>query len=192
MLGSRLALPLASILLIAPACDDGEDTAASAATKPAAETAPAKADEAPAKAAEEAEAPADPVAAEPPSSPELKTNLNTATKEQFLAIPGVGKRMAHEFDEYRPYVSIQQFRKEIGKYVDADKVAEYERWVFVPVDPNAADVDTLQQLPGVDAAAAEALIGGRPYAAPADFEKALADKAGPERAAAGAKMLTAG
>ena len=46
-----------------------------------------------------------------------KLNLNTATREQFLTIPGVGDRMVREFEEYRPYASIQQFRREIGKYV---------------------------------------------------------------------------
>jgi len=47
-----------------------------------------------------------------------KLNINTATGEAFRTIPDVGDRMVHEFEEYRPYVSVQQFRKEIGKYVD--------------------------------------------------------------------------
>lgn len=49
-------------------------------------------------------------------------NLNTATRNDILLIPGVGDRMAHEFEEYRPYASIEQFRREIGKYVDEDEV----------------------------------------------------------------------
>lgn len=72
--------------------------------------------------------------------------------------------MAREFLEYRPYVSIQQFRREIGKYVGDAVVAEYEKYVYVPVDVNQADAATLQQLPGVDATIAEQLIAGRPYA----------------------------
>jgi hypothetical protein len=35
----------------------------------------------------------------------------------------MGKRMLHEFKEYRPYKTIEQFRKEIGKYVDQKEVA---------------------------------------------------------------------
>lgn len=94
-----------------------------------------------------------------------KLNLNAATGDDYLkAIPGFSSRMAREFLEYRPYVSIQQFRREIGKYVGDAVVAEYEKYVYVPVDVNQADAATLQQLPGVDATIAEQLIAGRPYA----------------------------
>jgi DNA uptake protein ComE-like DNA-binding protein len=105
----------------------------------------------------------------------LKLNLNTASGDDFLAaIPGMGNRMVREFMEYRPYVSIQQFRREIGKYVDAAQVAEYEKYVFVPVDVNQADTETLKQLPGVDDAIAADLIAGRPYGATDDFLSRLA------------------
>ena len=56
-------------------------------------------------------------------------NLNSAPEEDILLIPGVGKRMAHEFREYRPYKSMQQFRREIGKYVDAEEIARLEMYV---------------------------------------------------------------
>ena len=52
-------------------------------------------------------------------------------EEEILAIPGVGKRMAHEFEEYRPYSSMEQFRREIGKYVDDGEVARLERYVEI-------------------------------------------------------------
>jgi len=58
-------------------------------------------------------------------------DLNTAIEEEILAIPGVGKRMAHEFEEYRPYSSMEQFRREIGKYVDDGEVARLERYVEI-------------------------------------------------------------
>ena len=48
-------------------------------------------------------------------------DLNSATDDEILAIPGIGKRMLHEFKEYRPYKSMDQFRREIGKYIDKDK-----------------------------------------------------------------------
>ena len=57
------------------------------------------------------------------------------TREQLLeTIPDFGNRIVREFFEYQPYVSIQQFRREIGKYVDDEQVASYESYVFVPVD----------------------------------------------------------
>ena len=56
-------------------------------------------------------------------------NLNTATAEEIELIPGVGGRMRHEFEEYRPYRNIEQFRREIGKYVDDTEVARLERYV---------------------------------------------------------------
>ena len=68
----------------------------------------------------------------------LPVNLNTASEDEMKLIPGVGNRMAHEFDEYRPYKALAQFRREIGKYVDDDEVARLEQYVFIPIDLNAA------------------------------------------------------
>ena len=92
-----------------------------------------------------------------------KLNLNTASAEEFLTVPNVGDRMVREFEEYQPYVSIQQFRREIGKYVDAQQVAEYEKYLYVPIDVNEADAATLQQIPGLDETEAAALIAARPF-----------------------------
>lgn len=57
--------------------------------------------------------------------------LNSASDEDILSIPGLGRRMLREFKEYRPYDAIEKFRKEIGKYVDAKEVARLERYVTV-------------------------------------------------------------
>ena len=119
-----------------------------------------------------------------------KFNLNTASADDFRSIPGMSQRMVREFNEYRPYISILQFRREIGKYVDDAQVAAYEEYVFVPVDVNEADSDTLQQLPGVDATIADALIAGRPYASNDAFLTALAGQVSADDAAAAAAYLT--
>ena len=58
-------------------------------------------------------------------------DLNSASKEEIELIPGVGPRMRHEFEEYRPYTSMEQFRREIGKYVDQQEVARLERYVTI-------------------------------------------------------------
>ena len=106
-----------------------------------------------------------------------KLNVNTASANDLHAnVPGIGNKMVHEFEEYRPYKSIQQFRREIGKYVPAEKVAEYEKYVYVPIDENESDAATLQQIPGLDATEAEALIAGRPYTSRDAFLAKLSEK----------------
>ena len=59
----------------------------------------------------------------------VPVKLNTASDADILTIPGVGSRMLREFKEYRPYKTIEQFRREIGKYVDDKEVARLERYV---------------------------------------------------------------
>ena len=61
----------------------------------------------------------------------IPVDLNKATDEDILSIPGAGNRMVSEFKEYRPWTSKAQFDKEIGKYV---KEKETERlWRFVVI-----------------------------------------------------------
>jgi DNA uptake protein ComE-like DNA-binding protein len=58
-------------------------------------------------------------------------DINTASDEDLLTIPGLGQRMLREFKEYRPYTNVAQFRREIGKYVDATEVARLERYIAI-------------------------------------------------------------
>ena len=55
--------------------------------------------------------------------------LNSATADDLMTIPGMTPKMVREFEEYRPYTSMEQFRREIGKYVDDDEVARLESYV---------------------------------------------------------------
>jgi DNA uptake protein ComE-like DNA-binding protein len=100
-------------------------------------------------------------------------NLNTTAEEDFKMIPGVGDRMAHEFDEYRPYTSIKQFRKEIGKYVDEDEVDRYENYVFVPVELNTASEEDIKALPGVGDRMAHEFEEYRPYTSMEQFRREI-------------------
>ncbi len=90
-------------------------------------------------------------------------NLNTATREEILLVPGVGKRMAHEFEEYRPYRAMAQFRREIGKYVDAKEVARLEQYVFVPINLNTASDEDILSIPGVGKRMLHEFKEYRPY-----------------------------
>jgi DNA uptake protein ComE-like DNA-binding protein len=101
-------------------------------------------------------------------------NLNTATSEEIMVIPGAGRRMAHEFDEYRPWKSYAQFDKEIGKYVDATQVARLAQYTFIPMKANSASDTDLLTIPNANQALADRIKAGRPYKTVADLEAAVA------------------
>jgi DNA uptake protein ComE-like DNA-binding protein len=75
-------------------------------------------------------------------------NLNTATRDEILLVPGAGNRMAREFAEYRPWKTWGQFDKEIGKYVGAQETARLAQYCFIPVNLNTAIDDDILSIPG--------------------------------------------
>jgi DNA uptake protein ComE-like DNA-binding protein len=79
----------------------------------------------------------------------IHVNLNTASREEILLIPGVGNRMLREFLEYRPYAALAVFHREIDKYVDDAELARLEQYVFVPLDLNKASDADLLTIPGL-------------------------------------------
>jgi DNA uptake protein ComE-like DNA-binding protein len=104
----------------------------------------------------------------------IHINLNTATAEEILLVPGAGRKMTIEFPEYRPWKTWAQFDRQIGKYIggaeNAQKLAQY---TFIPMNANTAvDVD-LMTVPGANQAWVDKLKKGRPYRTAADLEKAL-------------------
>jgi len=103
----------------------------------------------------------------------LPLNLNNVTEAEILLIPGVGNRMAHEFEEYRPYVGMPEFRREIGKYVDDAEVARLEQFVFVPLDLNSASSEDFATIPGVGPRMIHEFEEYRPYVAMAQFEREM-------------------
>jgi DNA uptake protein ComE-like DNA-binding protein len=78
----------------------------------------------------------------------VNINLNTATAAEIMLIPGAGKRMAHEFEEYRPWRNYAQFDKEIGKYVGAEKTAQLAQYTFIPIKLNTATDADILSVPG--------------------------------------------
>ena len=103
----------------------------------------------------------------------LPINLNVASRDEILLVPGVGERMAHEFEEYRPYQALEQFRREIGKYVDDDEVKGFERHVFVPVDLNTASDETILSIPGIGQRMLHEFKEYRPYQAIEQFRREI-------------------
>ncbi len=100
-------------------------------------------------------------------------NLNIATDEEIFMVPGVGKKMHHEFDEYRPYKVLTQFRREIGKYVDDEELARLEQYVFVPINLNDASDEAIQSIPGVGRRMLHEFKEYRPYTSIAQFRKEI-------------------
>jgi len=100
-------------------------------------------------------------------------NLNNATEAEIMLIPGMGKRMLREFLEYRPYRTIAQFRKEIGKYVDDKEVARLEQYVFVPINLNRASDEDILSIPGMGKRMLREFKEYRPYANIEQFRKEI-------------------
>ena len=100
-------------------------------------------------------------------------NLNTATAAEIMLIPGAGKRMAHEFEEYRPWRSYAQFEKEIGKYVDAKEVARLAQYTFIPLNLNTASQADFMTIPGAGKRMAHEFEEYRPWKTQAQFEKEI-------------------
>jgi DNA uptake protein ComE-like DNA-binding protein len=103
----------------------------------------------------------------------VQINLNTASNEEILLIPGLGNRMLREFREYRPYKNIGQFRKEIGKYVDVKEVARLEQYVFVPVSLNSGSDEDILSIPGAGKRMLREFKEYRPYANIEQFRKEI-------------------
>ena len=184
-----LAGAVALTVIGAAACSDSEQTTAPSGAATNATTVATAARETQTSATATPTGASSAPSAAPAAAAPTKLNLNTATREQFLTVPGVGDRMVREFEEYRPYTSVAQFRREIGKYVAQEQVNAYLQYVFVPVDPNRADAETLQQLPGVDASDAAQIIAARPYASAEAFMTTLGQYVSADQAPAARAYL---
>ena len=100
-------------------------------------------------------------------------NLNTATNEEILLVPGAGKRMVHEFDEYRPWKTYGQFDKEIGKYVGAEQTAQLAQYTFIPIKLNTATDADILSIPGAGQRMVREFKEYRPWKTQAQFEKEI-------------------
>lgn len=100
-------------------------------------------------------------------------NLNTASREEILLIPGVGARMLREFLEYRPYKALAVFHREIDKYVDDAELARLEQYVFVPIDLNSASDADILTIPGLGPRMLREFKEYRPYNDMARFEREI-------------------
>jgi DNA uptake protein ComE-like DNA-binding protein len=103
----------------------------------------------------------------------VHVNLNTATGEEILLIPGAGKRMVREFAEYRPWKTWAQFDKEIGKYVGQEETNRLKQYVFIPVNLNTASDDDILSIPGAGPRMVREFKEYRPWKTKGQFEKEI-------------------
>jgi DNA uptake protein ComE-like DNA-binding protein len=101
----------------------------------------------------------------------VQINLNTGSPEEFMMVPGSGKRMSAEFAEYRPWKNWLQFDKEIGKYVGQQETDRFKQYMFIPINLNTASDELLLTIPGVTPAMVQGMKKARPWKAKdEDFE----------------------
>jgi DNA uptake protein ComE-like DNA-binding protein len=100
-------------------------------------------------------------------------NLNTATNEEVLLIPGSGPRVVREFQEYRPYSSLAVFHREMRKYWDEAEVSRLEQYVFVPINLNTATDAEILSIPGSGNRVLREFKEYRPYTSMAQFEREM-------------------
>ncbi len=130
-------------------------------------------------------------------------DLNTADQKTLESLPGIGKSTAQAIIAGRPYKSIDDLKrvkgmsdKKINAIRDqvtvgaaaataapaampsAAKKAEKAAATAQVIDLNSADQKTLESLPGVGKATAQAIIAGRPYKSIDDLKrvKGMSDK----------------
>jgi DNA uptake protein ComE-like DNA-binding protein len=100
-------------------------------------------------------------------------NLNTATSEEILLIPGSGPRVVREFQEYRPYSALAVFHREMRKYWDEAEVSRLEQYVFVPINLNTATDAEILSIPGSGNRVLREFKEYRPYTSMAQFEREM-------------------
>lgn len=115
-------------------------------------------------------------------------DLNSASKAELEALPGVGDKVAAEIINHRPYQSVDELKnvKGVGSGKKYDQIKG-----LVSVEPahsadshrakklaqgeiinlNTASQQDLEKLPGIGDKKAQAIIAARPFSSPEDLKK---------------------
>jgi len=110
-------------------------------------------------------------------------NLNTATREEILLVPGAGRRMTIEFPEYRPWKTWAQFDKEISKYVGQEATDKLKQYVFIPVKLNTATDEDILSIPGAGARMVREFKEYRPWKTKEQFDREISKYVGAKETA---------
>jgi len=97
-------------------------------------------------------------------------NLNTATSEEILLVPGAGRRMTIEFPEYRPWKT--------WKYVGQEATDKLKQYVFIPVKLNTATDEDILSIPGAGARMVREFKEYRPWKTKEQFDREISKYVG--------------
>ncbi len=112
--------------------------------------------------------------AEAPLTAGERININTASMEELMSIPGVGEKIAAEIEDYRPYVSLDHFETELGKYLDAESLKAVEGHITLGLaNLNTATEEELAGLPGMGPKIAAEIEEYRPFTSTTHLEGEL-------------------
>ena len=113
----------------------------------------------------------------------VHVNLNTASGDEIMLIPGAGKRMVREFAEYRPWKTWGQFDKEISKYVGQPESDRLKQDVFIPVNLNTATDEDILSIPGAGPRMVREFKEYRPWKTKEQFGKEIGKYVGAKEVA---------
>ena len=105
--------------------------------------------------------------AAPSAASGSRIDVNSATEAQLDSLPGIGPVRAKAIVAGRPYADMQDLTKK--KVLTAGVLAGIKDRIALANINTASAADLQRTLPGVGDVRANAIVAGRPYAAPADL-----------------------
>lgn len=108
----------------------------------------------------------------------VRVDLDRATEEELLLVPGAGPRIVREIRSHRPWRNWDAFEIELSQSVDQDELARLRRYCFLPVDANNGSERELREVPRISDRAHTQILALRPFPDRDDFVERMRHHAG--------------